>query len=171
MADKPLYTPAERIYFVEIVKGLVITARHFIGAIRGMLKGNEPNEDMWSIQYPEIKRTPSERYRGAHRLNKDEKGHIKCVACYMCATVCPTQCITIEAEEETDAYEWKEKRPLRFEINMLRCMFCGFCVEACPKEAISMTRDYELADYTRADLIYDKERLLANYDRFERGEI
>ena len=171
MADRPIYTPAERIYFVEIIKGMIITARHFFNAISGMLKGNEPNEGMWSIQYPEVKRTPSEGYRGAHRLNKDEKGHIKCVACYMCATVCPTQCITIEAEEEDGDYEWKEKRPHRFEINMLRCMFCGFCVEACPKEAISMTKDYELADYTRADLIYDKERLLANYDRFKLGEI
>jgi len=89
----------------------------------------------------------------------------------MCATVCPTQCITIEAEEEEEGYEWKEKRPARFEINMLRCMFCGFCVEACPKEAISMTRDYELADYTRGDLVYDKDRLLGNYDRWKRGEI
>jgi len=171
MAVEPRYTPSERIYFAEIFRGLAITARHFVNALRGMLRGNEPNEDMWTIQYPEVKRTPAEGYRGAHMLNKDEDGHIKCVACFMCATVCPTGCITIEAEEEEEGYEWKEKRPGRFEINLLRCMFCGYCVEACPEEAISMTRDYELADYTRADLIYDKEKLLENYDRHKRGEI
>ena len=171
IAQEPQYTASEQIYLVEIINGLIITARHFFKSIRGMLKGNEPNEDMWTIQYPDVKRTPAEGYRGAHRLNKDDEGHIKCVACYMCATVCPTQCITIEAEEEDGAYEDKEKRPSSFEINMLRCMFCGFCVEACPKDAISMTRDYELADYTRGDLVYDKERLLANYDRWKQGEI
>jgi len=81
----------------------------------------------------------------------------------------PTQCITIEATEEGEDYGEKEKRPKRFEINMLRCIFCGFCVEACPEDAISMTTDYELADYNRGDLIYDKERLLKNYDRHRRG--
>jgi len=81
MATKPNYTLLERIYFHEILRGLGITARHFFQAIRGMLRGNEPNEDMWTIQYPEVKRTPLEGYRGAHRLNKDEDGHIKCVAC------------------------------------------------------------------------------------------
>jgi len=173
MAVKPKYALSERLYLVEILRGLGITARHFFRSIRGMLRGSEPNEDMWTIQYPEVKRTPSERYRGAHRLNRDENGHIKCVACYMCSTVCPTQCITIEAEEEPEeeGYGWKEKRPRSFKINMLRCMFCGFCVEACPKDAISMTKDYELADYTRADLVYDKERLLANFDRYKKGEI
>lgn len=171
MAAEPKYTLSERVYFIEIFRGLGITARHFFRSLRGMLHGDEPNEDMWTIQYPEVKRTPSVRYRGAHCLNKDENGHIKCVACYMCATVCPTSCITIEAEEEEAGYESKEKKPSTFEINMLRCMFCGFCVEACPKEAIGMTRDYELSEYTRKDLIYDKERLLKNYDRAKRGEI
>jgi len=171
MAVKPTYTAAEQIYFVEILRGLGITARHFVQSLLGMLKGNEPNEGMWTIQYPEVKREPSEIYRGAHMLNKDEDGHIKCVACFMCATVCPTDCITIEAEEEDEKYAWKEKRPSRFEINLLRCMFCGYCVEACPKEAISMSRDYELADYTRADQMYDMERLLGNYDRHKRGEV
>ena len=171
MADSPQYTPKERIYLVEVVKGLVVTGTHFLRAIHGMLRGKEPNEDMWTLQYPEVKRRPTEPYRGAHRLNKDEKGHIKCVACFMCSTVCPTQCITIEAEEEGPDYAEKEKRPSRFEINMLRCIFCGFCVEACPEDAISMTTDYELADYTRADQIYDKERLLRNFDRYKKGEI
>lgn len=171
MSVKPRYSLFEQIYLVEILKGMAVTGRHFLVAIRGMLRGKEANEDMWTIQYPEVKRKPFEPYRGAHRLNRDDNGHIKCVACFMCSTVCPTQCITIEAEEEGEDYSDKEKRPECFEINMLRCIFCGFCVEACPEDAISMTTDYELADYTRADQIYDKERLLNNYDRYKRGEI
>lgn len=168
---KPRYSLLERIYLVEIVKGLVVTGRHFLRALHGMWKSKEPNEDMWTLQYPLVKRKPFEPYRGAHRLNKDENGHIKCVACYMCASVCPTQCITIEAEEENEDYADKEKRPKVFMINMLRCIFCGFCVEACPEDAIAMTTDYELADYTRGDLVYDMERLLKNYDRWKKGEI
>jgi NADH-quinone oxidoreductase subunit I len=171
MAIKPEYTLSERFYLWEILKGLMVTARHFFQSLRGMIRGKEANDDMWTLQYPLVKRRPTEPYRGAHRLNKDDKGHIKCVACFMCATVCPTQCITIQAEEEDKDYAEKEKRPKSFEINMLRCIFCGFCVESCPEDAISMTTDYELADYNRKDLIYDREKLLANFDRWKKGEI
>ena len=171
MATKQEYSLVERVYLIEILRGLLVTGRHFLRSIRGMLRGKEANEDMWTLQYPLVKRRPFEPYRGAHRLNKDENGHIKCVACNMCSTVCPTQCITIVAEEEDAEYADKEKRPKEFKINLLRCVFCGFCVEACPEDAISMTTDYELADYTRADLVYDKERLLGNFDRWKKGEI
>jgi len=171
MAIEPQMSLIERLYLGEVVKGLIVTGRHFLRAIRGMIRGRAPNEDMWTLQYPLVKRRPIEPYRGAHRLNKDENGHIKCVACFMCQTVCPTQCITIEAEEEGPDYADKEKRPKSFDINMLRCIFCGFCVEACPEDAISMTTDYELANYTRSDHFYDKDRLLANYDRYKKGEI
>jgi NADH-quinone oxidoreductase subunit I len=171
MATKPEMSLLDRIYVVEVLRGLTVTARHFVKALRGMIRGREANDDMWTLQYPLVKRRPSEPYRGAHRLNRDENGHIKCVACFMCSTVCPTQCITIEAEEEDGDYADKEKRPASFEINLLRCIFCGLCVEACPEDAIGMTTDYELANYTRADQIYDKERLLGNFDRWKRGEI
>jgi len=109
-----------------------------------------------TMKYPEEKREPFLRFRGAHILRLDEKGKEKCVACCLCATVCPAQAITIEAAED----ENYDKYPKLFEIDMGRCIFCGYCVEACPKAAIIMGKSYELADYRREDLVYDKERLI-----------
>ena len=109
-----------------------------------------------TMKYPEEKREPALRYRGSHILRLDERGKERCVACCLCATVCPAQVITIEAAEGED----HQKYPILFEIDMGRCIFCGYCVEACPKAALVMSREYELADYYRRDLIYDKERLI-----------
>jgi NADH-quinone oxidoreductase chain I len=110
-----------------------------------------------TMKYPEEKRQPYLRYRGAHILRRDENGKLRCVACCLCATVCPAQVITIEAAEGNE----HEKYPLIFEIDLGRCIFCGYCVEACPKAAIVMSQRYELADYRKEDLIYNKERLIA----------
>ena len=109
-----------------------------------------------TMKYPEEKREPYLRYRGSHILRLDEKGKVRCVACGLCATVCPAQVITIEAVEGNE----HEKYPILFEVDMGRCIFCGYCVEACPKAAIIMSRSYELAEYRSEDLIYDKERLI-----------
>ncbi|WAC07040.1 MAG: NADH-quinone oxidoreductase subunit NuoI [Thermodesulfobacteriota bacterium] len=109
-----------------------------------------------TMKYPEEKREPYLRYRGSHILRLDEKGKEKCVACCLCATVCPAQVITIEAGEGNE----HEKYPVTFEIDMGKCIFCGYCVEACPKAAIIMSQSYELAEYRREDLSYDKERLI-----------
>ncbi|HJX30267.1 MAG TPA: NADH-quinone oxidoreductase subunit NuoI [Thermodesulfobacteriota bacterium] len=109
-----------------------------------------------TMKYPEEKREPYLRYRGPHILRLDEKGKEKCVACSLCATVCPAQVITIEAGEGNE----HEKYPITFEIDMGKCIFCGYCVEACPKAAIIMSRSYELAEYRRDELTYDKERLV-----------
>ena len=89
-----------------------------------------------TINYPEEKREVSPRWRGRHRLTRSENGFIKCVACYMCETVCPANCIHIEAAEIVD--KSVEKYPTVFNIDELRCVFCGLCVEACPKDAIRM---------------------------------
>ena len=143
----------ERFYFCEIVRGMVTTIRHLVTNVFHQDK-------MPTLQYPEEKRVMPERFRGRHRLTKHDDGRTKCVACYCCQTACPADCISIEAGERTDE-DTEEKVPVRFDINILRCVFCGLCVEACPKDAIHMdTGKYELADSSRARLIYDMNTLL-----------
>ena len=111
-----------------------------------------------TVQFPEQKRERSNRYRGIHILTQRQDGTPKCVACYMCATACPAECIHIEAGERPEAQI--EKYPTRFEIDLLRCVYCGFCVDACPCEAIVMTQEYETAVRTREQAVIDKERLI-----------
>ena len=116
-----------------------------------------------TIQFPEEKRVTSGRYRGIHLLTVREDDTPKCVACYMCATACPAECIYIEAGERPE--KTIEKYPTRFEIDLLRCVYCGFCVDACPEEAIFMSRENDLVGTTREELIIDRDRLI------ERGKL
>jgi NADH-quinone oxidoreductase subunit I len=111
-----------------------------------------------TILYPEERRAYSDRYRGAHILTARQDGSPRCVACYMCATACPADCIYIEPAEHPDPLI--EKFPTRFDIDMLRCVFCGFCVDACPEEAIIMSREMEICAYTRAETMWDINRLM-----------
>ena len=111
-----------------------------------------------TVQFPEQKRKTSTRYRGIHILTQRMDGTPKCVACYMCATVCPAECIYIEAGERPE--KGIEKYPTRFEIDLLRCVYCGFCVDACPEEAILMSRENDLVGTSRAELIIDRENLM-----------
>jgi len=120
-----------------------------------------------TIQFPEQKRPRSERYRGIHLLTAREDGSPKCVACYMCATVCPAECIYIESGERPE--KTIEKYPTRFEIDLLRCVYCGFCVDACPEEAILMSRQNDLVGTSRAELIIDRDRLMARGELVEYG--
>ncbi|WP_305808470.1 NuoI/complex I 23 kDa subunit family protein, partial [Staphylococcus epidermidis] len=101
-----------------------------------------------TYQYPEQRRQYSPRYRGQHYI-KTVNGVENCTAFMLCPTVCPADCIHIEAGERAD----KEKYPVKFEIDILRCCFCGFCEEACPKDAIKLSNIYEMADYERR--VYD----------------
>jgi len=146
----------EAIYLPALLVGLRITAHKFMRNMFG-------KRDVVTIQYPEEKRRVSPRYRGRHRLTMREDGFIKCVACYMCETVCPAHCIHIEAGEVPD--KSVEKYPVVFDIDELRCIFCGLCVEACPKDAIRMDTGIvamayssrDRFDYTR-DLLRDEHR-------------
>jgi len=137
----------ERLYLVEIIKGLYLTLRH---GLRNLFR-----QDLPTVEYPEVRRVMPERYKGAHRLTTRPDGKVKCVACMCCAQVCPARCITIQAGEDSD--DPIEKYPVEFQIDMLRCIYCGYCVEACPKDAIRMdTGIYEINAFTRQDMIHNK---------------
>jgi len=138
-----------RIYLPMLAKGLMVSMREFL---------RKPV----TIQYPEQTPKISERFRGEHRLTKDAEGHMKCVACYMCATACPALCITIEAQAAPPEWEGRDKIPRVFEIDMLKCIYCGYCVEACPKEAIEMTNKWPRVYDNRQDFIYGMDKLLNN---------
>jgi NADH-quinone oxidoreductase subunit I len=120
-----------------------------------------------TIEFPEKKRNVSGRYRGIHILTEREDGSPKCVACYMCATICPAECIYIESGERPE--KTIEKYPTRFEIDLLRCVYCGFCVDACPEEAIIMSRENDLVGTSRADMIIDRDRLMARNNLVDYG--
>jgi len=108
-----------------------------------------------TLQYPKERPVIAPGFRGLHVLNVDHD-RAKCVACYLCPTVCPAKCITVEAAEDAN----HDKYAATYEIDLLRCIFCGYCVEACPVDAIKMTETFELANYKRSDFVYTKERLL-----------
>ncbi len=107
-------------------------------------------------------------YRGVHRLNRDEQGRVKCVACFLCATACPAHCIDIVAAESP--WPDREKYPQSFTIDELRCIYCGMCEEACPVDAIELTSLYDLSGRSREEMIFDKEKLLSIYDQTKDSE-
>jgi len=123
--------------------------------------------DMPTISYPEEQRPYSERFRGTHILTVRDDGSLKCVACYMCATICPAECIYIEAGEHPNPEI--EKFPERFDIDMMRCIYCGFCVAACPEEAIVMSREHHQAVYDRSETIYTIEKLMQRSGIYAKG--
>jgi NADH-quinone oxidoreductase subunit I len=137
-------------YILPVLRGLLTTMRHML------------RRDFATIRYPEQRRAYSERFRGLHILTRREDGTPRCVACYMCQTICPAECITIVAEESPDPTI--EKRAKSFEIDMLRCVYCGFCVDACPKEALIMSKRYELAALTREETVYRMDDLMERPD-------
>jgi len=142
--DKSTLNFWEKLYIPEIVKGMKLT-------LEQMLKKKDTRE------YPEEKWVPPPSFRGAPVLVLENDGHERCVACGLCARVCPALAIEVHAAE-TDLE--KERYPEMFEINMLRCIFCGFCEEVCPEEAIVMSNTYELAFGNFEDALFDKEKLL-----------
>jgi NADH-quinone oxidoreductase subunit I len=104
-----------------------------------------------------------DRFRGMHVLQRDENGLEKCVACFLCAAACPSNCIYIEAAENTETHRVSgaERYAKVYNIDYNRCIFCGYCVEACPTDAITHGHGFELATYNASNLVYRKEALLA----------
>ncbi len=129
-----------------LLQGLALTLKHFISPSRVV-----------TMQYPDEKWTPYPRFRGLHELQRDQNGKEKCVACGLCATACPSECIRLEGAENDQG----ERYAAVYEINMLRCIFCGYCQEVCPEDAIFLKHEYELASTEGDSFVYDKERLLA----------
>ena len=118
-----------------------------------------------TINYPYEKAPQSPRFRGEHALRRYPNGEERCIACKLCEAVCPALAITIEAEPREDG----SRRTTRYDIDMVKCIYCGLCQEACPVDAIVEGPNFEFATETREELLYDKAKLLANGDRWERA--
>jgi len=109
-----------------------------------------------TVQYPEERPRVPPRWKGRIVLTRDPAGRERCVACCLCSAVCPVDCISVRARETAEG----RREPEVFRINFSRCIFCGMCEEACPTLAIQLTDDFEMAEYDRAGLVYEKEHLL-----------
>jgi NADH-quinone oxidoreductase subunit I len=148
--QEPKISLWEQLYLPAIVEGLATTTRHLFGP-----KITE--------QYPEQRPAMPPNYRGVHRLNRDDQGRVKCVACYMCSTACPAHCIDIVAAPSP--WPDREKYPETFVIDELRCIYCGMCEEACPVDSIELTSLFDLTGLSREEMMFDKEKLLSVFDQ------
>jgi NADH-quinone oxidoreductase subunit I len=134
----------------ELLSGMALTLRYMF-------------RPKVTLNYPYEKGTISPRFRGEHALRRYPNGEERCIACKLCEAVCPAQAITIEAEPRDDG----SRRTTRYDIDMTKCIYCGFCEEACPVDAIVEGPNFEFATETREELMYNKDKLLANGDRWE----
>ena len=134
----------------ELLSGMALTFRYMF-------------KPKYTVNYPYEKGPLSPRFRGEHALRRYPNGEERCIACKLCEAICPAQAITIEAEPREDG----SRRTTRYDIDMTKCIYCGFCQEACPVDAIVEGPNFEFATETREELFYNKEKLLANGDRWE----
>jgi NADH-quinone oxidoreductase subunit I len=151
--DEPRLGLLEQLYIPAILQGLGTTIRHMV------------QPQVRTIEFPEERPQLPGNYRGVHRLNRDEQGRVRCVACYMCATACPAHCIDIVAAPAPPEWKDREKYPETFAIDELRCIYCGMCEEACPVDAIELTTLYDLTGLSREEMVFDKEKLLSVFDQ------
>ncbi|GAA5857371.1 hypothetical protein JCM8547_002246 [Rhodosporidiobolus lusitaniae] len=141
---------ASLFFFTEIVRGMAVVLEQFF-------------RPPYTIMYPFEKGPVSHRFRGEHALRRYASGEERCIACKLCEAICPAQAITIESEAREDG----ARRTTRYDIDMTKCIYCGFCQEACPVDAIVESANTEYSTETREELLYNKEKLLANGDRME----
>jgi len=154
---RPELSISERLYFGPVLKGLAQTMKHFLGVTRDVFNWKNKKTAI-TMQYPEERWDLKDNFRGAPALVVDQHGRGKCVACQICEFVCPPKAISIwpaEFDEQNNV----EKRPDRFEIDMLRCIYCGFCEEACPEEAIFLVKEAEIVHIEKKAFIHDKAKL------------
>lgn len=144
----------ERLYLPAVAEGLKTTVRHMAQSMTG---------STFTQQFPEEEPKLPPHFRGVHRLNRDEAGRPRCVACYLCSTACPAHCIDIVAAPSP--WPDREKYPETFVIDELRCIYCGMCEEACPVDAIELTSLYDLTGLSRKEMLFDKEKLLSVWDQ------
>ncbi|KAF8622084.1 hypothetical protein AX15_007228 [Amanita polypyramis BW_CC] len=137
-------------FFTEIIRGMWVVLENFF-------------RPPYTIMYPFEKGPLSPRFRGEHALRRYPSGEERCIACKLCEAICPAQAITIESEARADG----SRKTTKYDIDMTKCIYCGFCQEACPVDAIVETQNQEFATETREELLYNKEKLLANGDRAE----
>tara|TARA_B100000161_G_C33451497_1_gene369335 strand:+ start:315 stop:812 length:498 start_codon:yes stop_codon:yes gene_type:complete len=140
----------KELLLIEIISGMFLTLKYFF-------------KPKVTINYPFEKGYLSSRFRGEHALRRYDSGEERCIACKLCEAVCPAQAITIEAEPRKDG----SRKTTRYDIDMTKCIYCGYCQESCPVDAIVEGPNFEFATETREELIYDKDKLLENGDRWE----
>src|ERR1700712_1342506 len=148
----PLDRFARSYLLVELLSGMAMTLRYMF----------KPKA---TLNYPFEKSPESPRFRGEHALRRYPNGEERCIACKLCEAICPSQCIVIEAEPREDG----SRRTTRYDIDMPKCIYCGLCEEACPVDAIVEGPNFEFATETREELMYNKDKLLANGDKWERA--
>ncbi|KAI8073110.1 NADH dehydrogenase iron-sulfur protein 8 [Gongronella butleri] len=141
---------ARQLLFTELMRGMWVVLEQFF-------------RPPYTIFYPYEKGALSPRFRGEHALRRYPSGEERCIACKLCEAICPAQAITIEAEPRDDG----SRRTTRYDIDMTKCIYCGFCQEACPVDAIVEGPNYEYITETHEELLYNKEKLLANGDKWE----
>lgn len=141
---------AQTLFLSELVKGMSLTLDYYF-------------RKKVTLNYPFEKGPLSPRFRGEHALRRYNTGEERCIACKLCEAICPAQAITIECEPRIDG----SRRTTRYDIDMTKCIYCGFCQEACPVDAIVEGPNFEYATETHEELLYDKEKLLRNGDKWE----
>ncbi len=164
----------KRLLFYDLFKGLALTFSYNLRALYEARDGGDPNQAIYTEQYPLEPARVSERFRGAPRLNLDpETAETLCIACDLCALACPVDCIEVGSmrREVRDGEKVNKKKVLTtFTFDTSRCMFCNLCSEACPTDCLELTQSFELAVYHRSGFRWDREMLEKgiNYVRYTR---